>query len=92
MCGIQGRGTNLVSKKTEENEMSKKTCGCALTRAATQAKDGISCLFADLDENGDESYFEDVRKRCTIGALIWVVGMGAIWAVVHFARKWGLPW
>ena len=70
--------------------MSKKTCGCALARYQAQAKANISCLFADLDENGDESYFEDVRKRCTIGALILIVGIGAVWGVVHFARKWGL--
>jgi hypothetical protein len=81
-----------VSKKTEENEMSKKTCECPLTRAAAQDKTDTNCLFADLDEIEEESYFEDVRIGCLIGAVMWIVGIGAVWGVVHFARKWGLLW
>ena len=83
-----------MSKKTEENEMSKKTCKCPLTRAAAQAKAGISCLFADLEEIEDEPSFscDALRIGCLIGAVIWIVGIGAVWGVVHFARKWGLPW
>jgi hypothetical protein len=72
--------------------MSKKTCGCALTRAATQDKTDTSCLFAALDEIEEESYFKEVRIGCLIGAVMWIVGIGVIWGVVHLTRKWGLPW